>query len=208
MHKKRRPTRPTRGYFVGFKKNTRFLGGNIKPTKTNSETNTTNNDQRTTHISNILFINLLIYYSIEKFRALLVRWFVGRCFCNIFQNSQIFSFSLIWGSSGVRTCEQKKHHRERWRLIKMLRLWLTIQWDIISLFTNVEPAYPTMTVRIPDCLAITCLAMRLAVSQRNTLDYPNKTMNNYNLTRMSLGIEDMVVDNGCRLGRLPLFCCV
>lgn len=155
MHKKRRPTRPTRGYFVGFKKNTRFLGGNIKPTKTNSETNTTNNDQRTTHISNILFINLLMYYSIEKFRVLLVCWSVGRCFFEIFQNSQIIRISLIWGSSGVRTCEQKKHHRERWRLIKMLRLWLTIQWDIIFLFTNVESAYPTMTVRIPDCLAIT-----------------------------------------------------
>lgn len=149
--KKRRPTRPTRGYFVGFKKNTRFLG---KP-KTNKNQQRNQHDQRTTHISNILFINLLIYYSIEKFRALLVRWFVGRHFCGIFQNSQIFSFSLIWGSSGVRTWEQKKHHRKRWRLIKMLRLWLTIQWDIIFLFTNVEPAYPAMTVRIPDCLAIT-----------------------------------------------------
>lgn len=81
--------------------------GNLKPTKTNGKTNTTNNNQRTTHTYNYLFINFLIYYSIEKFRALLVCWFVGRGFVQYFSKLSDNPFPFIWGSSGVWIGEQK-----------------------------------------------------------------------------------------------------
>lgn len=72
----------------------------LKLTKTNRIGSKTNSDQQQSLLLIYLYINYLYKKSIEKIYIPLVRWFVGRVFRFIFQNSVLLIFFLNMGFSG------------------------------------------------------------------------------------------------------------